>query len=101
VVTTSGPDFEERAHALGEEVVNAIEEFQLNSYNVGTAGVRKSEGDVTHRAAIARNTYGFDGTGIKIGILSDGVRYLTAAQSAGDIGPVTVLPGQSGTSAGH
>jgi hypothetical protein len=101
VVTTNGPDYQERSVELGQEIVNAIEEFQLNSYNVGTAGVRKSEGDVTHRAASARNTYGFDGTGIKIGVLSDGVRYLSVAQAAGDIGPVTVLAGQSGTSAGQ
>ena len=55
----------------------------------------------THRAAAARNTYGSDGTGIKIGVLSDGVRNLAAAQASGDLGPVTVLPGQSGTSAGQ
>ncbi|HTD86493.1 MAG TPA: S8 family serine peptidase, partial [Candidatus Binatia bacterium] len=86
---------------LSQELANAIEEFQQNSYNVPTAGVRKSEADVTHRAALARNTYGFDGTGIKIGVLSDGVRNLAAVQASGDVVPVTVLPGQSGTSAGQ
>ena len=100
-VSTTGPDFEERERNLSEDIINAIEEFQLSSYNVGTSGVRKTEADATHRAALARNTYGVDGTGIKIGILSDGVRYLTAAQAAGDLGPVTVLPGQSGTAAGQ
>ena len=63
--------------------------------------MRKSEADTTQRAAFSRNNYGFDGTGIKIGILSDGVRNLAAAQASGDLGPVTVLPGQSGTSAGQ
>ena len=50
-----------------------LEEFQAGAYNVGIAGVRKSEADLTHRAAAARNTYGSDGAGVKIGVLSDGV----------------------------
>ncbi|MDT5293971.1 MAG: hypothetical protein QOJ76_851, partial [Acidobacteriota bacterium] len=98
---TTRPEFEERERNLSQEVVNALEEFQTNSYNVGTAGVRKSEGDKTHRTDVARNTYGVDGTGVKIGILSDGVRNLAASQASGDIGPVTVLPGQSGTATGQ
>ena len=98
-VSTVGPGFDEPS--LSQEITDAIEEFQLNSYNVGTSGVRKTEADAAHKAALARNTYGVDGTGIKIGILSDGVRYLSVSQAAGDIGPVTVLAGQSGTSAGQ
>jgi Spy/CpxP family protein refolding chaperone len=98
---TTRPGFEERESNISQEMANALEEFQLNAYNIGTAGVRKSEADLTHRALLARNTYGFDGTGIKIGILSDGVRNLAAAQASGDIGPVTVLPGQTGTSPGQ
>lgn len=86
---------------ISEQLATALEEFQANAYSVGVAGVRKSQGDVTHKAALARNTYGFDGTGVKIGVLSDGVRNLAAAQASGDVGPVTVLAGQSGTSAGQ
>jgi hypothetical protein len=37
-----------------------------------------------------------DGTGIKIGVLSDGVGHLTSLQSSGLLPPVTVLPGQQG-----
>ena len=70
-------------------------------YTIGVSGVRKSEGEATLRAALARNSYGFDGTGIKIGVISDGVRNLNVAQASGDLGPVTVLPGQSGTAAGQ
>ena len=40
--------------------------------------------------------YGVDGTGIKIGVLSDGVNGLSSSQARGDLGPVTVLPGQAG-----
>ncbi|HET6878058.1 MAG TPA: S8 family serine peptidase [Jatrophihabitans sp.] len=59
-----------------------------------------SEGDVTHRADTARSTFGVNGSGVKVGVLSDGVSSLSAAQSTGDLGPVTVLPGQAGPAGG-
>ncbi|HEX8138033.1 MAG TPA: S8 family serine peptidase, partial [Pyrinomonadaceae bacterium] len=95
------PEFEEQERDLFEKLSEAISEFQLSAYSTGTGGVRKSEADTTHKANVTRNTYGFDGTGIKIGVISDGVRNLAAAQATGDIGPVTIIPGQSGTSAGQ
>jgi hypothetical protein len=98
---TTRPGLETRRETITKKIAAALEEFELNAYSVGVNGVRKSEADTTMRAAVARNTYGFNGTGIKIGVLSDGVRALAAAQAAGDIGPVTVVPGQSGTSAGQ
>ncbi|HEX8090098.1 MAG TPA: S8 family serine peptidase [Blastocatellia bacterium] len=60
-------------------------------------GSRSSEGDTTHRAFTARGAFHVNGTGIKIGVLSDGVTNLAASQAAGDLGPVTVLPGQAGS----
>src|SRR5262245_26243298 len=59
-------------------------------------GSRNTEGDVTHRAFPARNIFNVDGTGVRIGVLSDGVTNLTASQMSGDLGPVTILPGQAG-----
>jgi hypothetical protein len=59
-------------------------------------GSRQSEGDTTHKAALARATLGTNGTGVKIGVLSDGVTSLLFSQASGDLGPVTVLPGQTG-----
>jgi Subtilase family len=59
-------------------------------------GSKTTEGDATHLAYLARLLYGVDGTGIKIGVLSDGVNGLSSSQSRGDLGPVTVLPGQGG-----
>ena len=56
-----------------------------------------TEGDATHRAFSARGTFHADGTGIKVGVLSNGVANLAASQALGDLGPVTVLPGQAGT----
>ena len=55
-----------------------------------------SEGDQTHRAQQGRNAYGVTGAGIKIGVISDGVDTLALRQASGDLGPVTVLPGQAG-----
>lgn len=64
------------------------------------SGSVTSQGDTTHQANLARSTIGPDGTGIKIGVLSDGVVSLAASQASGDLGPVTVLPGQTGSSTG-
>lgn len=54
-------------------------------------GTTTSQGDVTHRAADARSTFGVTGAGVKIGVLSDGVSNLAASQANGNLGPVTVL----------
>ncbi len=60
-------------------------------------GARQSQGVVTHRVDVARSRYGVDGTGLKIGVLSDGVVNLPTAQASGDLpSDVTVLPGQVG-----
>ena len=56
-----------------------------------------SEGAVAHRANSARTTHKVGGTGIGIGVISDGVRTLADRQAAGDLpARVTVLPGQAG-----
>ena len=56
-----------------------------------------SEGDVAHRAKSARSTHKVDGTGIGIGVISDGVRSLADRQASGDVpARVTVLPGEEG-----
>jgi hypothetical protein len=62
------------------------------------AEVRKtntSEGDVAHLADLARLLHGVDGTGIKVGVLSDGVDTLAARQATGDLPAVTVIAGQA------
>ena len=56
-----------------------------------------SEGVVAHRANSARTTHRVDGTGIGIGVISNGVRSLADRQASGDLpARVTVLPGQAG-----
>ena len=66
-----------------------------------TATVRNtantSEGDIAHQANVARETHDVDGTGIGIGVLSDGVDTLAERQATGDLpARVTVLAGQTG-----
>ena len=63
-----------------------------------TRKIDTSEGDVTHGAVSARSFYGVDGTGVKVGVISDGVDSLAALQASGDLPPsVQILPGQAGT----
>jgi hypothetical protein len=62
----------------------------------GHTGKTDSEGDTTHRAIEARNTFGVSGGGINVAVLSDSVDFLAGLQSSGIMPAVTVLPGQSG-----
>lgn len=65
-------------------------------------GAVQSEGDGAHLANLFRTMPRIDGigladgTGVKIGVLSTSVDYLTNSQASGDLGTVTVLPGQDG-----
>jgi len=52
-----------------------------------------SQGDYTHLANTTRANYGVNGAGVKVGVLSDSVDYLTNSQIAGQ---VTVLTNQDG-----
>jgi hypothetical protein len=67
-----------------------------------------TEGDVAHASASVRSTYSVNGTGVKVGVLSDGVDSLAARQTATELpatcppspGPgscITVVPGQQGS----
>jgi hypothetical protein len=65
-----------------------------------TRAVNVSQGDLAHRAAAARAGFGVDGSGVAVGVLSDGVDSLATLQASGDLPPsVTVLAGQAGS--GH
>lgn len=58
-----------------------------------------SEGDIAHGAALARATYGVDGTGVKIGVLSDSYNNLKGAATDianGDLPPEGVTLAGSG-----
>ena len=55
-----------------------------------------TEGDHAHAADVVRGM-GITGSGIKVGVLSDGVNSLAAEQSLGRLPAVTVLSGQAGS----
>lgn len=98
----SGNSFEARAARVRDRLTAAFatadQDAPASSGTTTNVGARQSEADVVHRANIARARYGVNGTGVKIGVLSDGVLNLSFAQASGDLPPdVTVLPGQAGT----
>jgi hypothetical protein len=90
------PGFEARAAQVREQLSDVLNNAILPNGTLST-GTFASEGDTTHRATTARGTFNVDGTGIKIGVLSNGVVSLAASQALGDLGTVTVLPGQTGS----
>jgi hypothetical protein len=65
--------------------------------SIALGGGKTSEGDATHRAAAARTMFGANGSGLRIGVLSDSATSLAASQASGDLPQnVVVLPGQAG-----
>jgi subtilisin-like proprotein convertase family protein len=61
------------------------------------SGSVQSQGDGAHNAARARRIFGVDGTGIKVGVLSDSDDFLEASIASGDLPPdVVTVPGQNG-----
>ncbi|MBI1765507.1 MAG: putative Ig domain-containing protein [Acidobacteria bacterium] len=80
------PSFEKRAEALRNRVSAALAGMVSNV----------SEGDKTHRALDARGFFGVNGSGVKVGVISDGVDSLAALQASGDLPAVTVLDAGSG-----
>jgi subtilisin-like proprotein convertase family protein len=84
----------EAADRTPRKRLRAEERARLSA--VITDAINASQGVVTHRVNTARTAYGATGATIKIGVLSDSVDFLAVSQASGDVGPVTVLPGQSG-----
>ncbi len=95
-----GPGFQQRA-------ANIRRQFMMLFSTPGTPitwqGSVGTEGDLTHQALDARGSYGVNGAGLKIGVLSDGVTSRALSQATGDLPPncgtppcLTVLAGQAG-----
>ena len=64
-----------------------------------SAGRVRSEGDIAQGAGLARATYGIDGTGVKVGVLSDSYNYLGGAATDianGDLSSQSVTLAGSG-----
>jgi hypothetical protein len=78
-------------NALASFVASAVEDpGHGTSFTVGQ-GSQASQGEYVHRAWQARGVFHTTGAGIKIGVLSDGVRNLAASQALGDLPAVSVI----------
>ncbi|HMH50664.1 MAG TPA: DUF4214 domain-containing protein [Candidatus Acidoferrum sp.] len=60
------------------------------------SGAANTEGDALLRAAAARATFRVTGAGVRVGVISDGVRDLADSQHSGDLPSVQVLRAGSG-----
>lgn len=80
-----------------ESIAGLPEVVRLRPADLAFTNADVSEGVEAHRVDLLRSTYGADGTGLHVGVLSDGVESLAALQASGDLPPVTVLPGQAGS----
>jgi len=83
----------ERIAGRGEvRQIRLAEQAMVNAATEGTDSI----GDVAHQAAAVRTNFGFDGTGVKIGVLSSGVNSLASEQSKGNLpATVNVIAGQA------
>jgi hypothetical protein len=64
-------------------------------------GPINSEGDITHQAGAARSAFQVSGAGVRVGVLSDSVDYLSSSLDSGELASVRVLPGQAGFGSGE
>ena len=94
------PGFKQRAAQVRKKLASVMNEQGIPIYGQGSV---ETEGDFTHRTLDARGTFGVDGTGLKIGVLSDGVTSMALSQATGDLPAtcgtppcLTVLSGQAG-----
>ena len=93
------PDFPQRAIRVREQLAKLLLPKGTKAQSTPSqpqTGSQNSQGDACHQANTARSTFGANGAGVRIGVLSNGVVSLAASQALGDLGPVTVLPGQIG-----
>ena len=115
-----GPGLRRRLEALDGEVIASLPERGALRARLALARVRAlaahpevsriapaehpitrmtdiTEGDRAQCAVGTRNALGIDGSGVTVGVLSNGVVALPNLQASGDLPPsVTVLPGQAG-----
>jgi subtilisin-like proprotein convertase family protein len=69
----------------------------VSGTNVASQGSKISQGDAAHGAGRARQFYGIDGTGVKVGVLSDSDDFKEQSIASGDLpANTTTVTGQSG-----
>ena len=82
---------------LNTSITNPVVNTFMGSGPIGSV---VDEADTTHQADQARSMFNINGTGIKIGVISDsldnGNGLYQKALASGDVSAVTVIPGQDG-----
>ena len=74
-----------------------VEHISTPSYPIYNTGAVTSAGDSVLKADLARSTFGINGSGSKIGVMSDGVDHLANSVASGDLpSDVQVLQAGSG-----
>lgn len=93
------PTFKERARSVQQQLLAVLPKVVSSTATPLTApltGDVTSEGDVTHTANTARSNFGVTGAGIKIGVISDSVRFLSDSQVHGELPGIGILSNRSG-----
>jgi hypothetical protein len=78
-------------------------QFARPAYVVTHVGLVTSQGDQAMRSDVARATFGVDGTGVTVGVLSDSFNCRGGAAAdvaSGDLSPVTVIQDEPGCASG-
>jgi hypothetical protein len=65
----------------------AVKFVRLPDYGFSQAGSVTTEGDQILEANLVRSTFGVDGTGVRVGVISNGVGGLEASTASGDLPP--------------
>jgi len=91
VKISTGRSFPARADLVKAQLEHALASTDDAATNVGA---RQSQGDRAHKADRARKFFNTDGTGVRVGVLSDSARFLANSIASGDIRPdAVVIPG--------
>lgn len=95
---SSWPQRAAHVRAAMEQALKAGSPTRLSAPDAATnVGSAQSQGDAAHQADRARKFFNTDGTGVKVGVLSDSDDFKEASIASGDLRPDTVtVPGESG-----
>jgi hypothetical protein len=78
------------------EALDAVTHIRAPSYGVARAGSVTTEGDALHFGPEVRDE-GFDGSGVTVGVISDGVDSLADAVATGDLPGSVLVAGTAGS----
>jgi subtilisin family serine protease len=76
--------------------LNFVKKITPPSYGRPRTGSVNSEGDAVIQSNLVRSNLGLDGSGVKVGVISDGIDHQAASQATGDL-PNNVIVGNPGS----